>query len=140
MNTLNPPGRPRYYDHLLRDHPAMHSESDNAGGFRLFFNNDDQGRAEAFGLTDYVVAASNGPWLAMQPRPTIWRCGFAYPGTYGHECGKPAVCVAVLKSDRTKSGLFYAGRCAECKDETAGPDNRGITHFEPIADQRNEWK
>ncbi len=140
MNTLNPNGRPRYYDHLLREHPAMHSEPDGQNGFRLFFNGDDSGRTEAFGLTDFVVAASNGPWLAMAPRPSIWRCGFAYPGTYGHECGAPAVCVAVSKSDSTKSGLFYGGRCAECRDVKCGPDNAGVIRFEPVNGQRNEWK
>lgn len=142
MNTLNPNGRPRYYDHLLREYPGMHSEPDNENGFRLFFNGDYEARREAFGLSDFVVAASNGPWLAMKPRPSVWRCGYAYPGTYGHECGAPAVCVAVKKSDLTRSGLFYSGRCAECRDATAGDDNRRILRFEPVNEtaQVNEWK
>lgn len=140
MNTLNANGRPRYYDALLREFPAMHSEPDGGNGFRLFFNGCERGRAEAFGLSDFIVAAANGPWLAMERRPSIWRCGFAYPGTYGHECGAPAVCVAVTPSEHTKSGLFFGGRCAECRNATAGDDNRGIVRFEPVGEQRNEWR
>ncbi len=139
MNTLNTTG-PRYYDHLLRDFPAMHSEPDGEKGFRLFFNGSDEGRTKAFGLVDFIVAASNGPWLAMTPRPSIWRCGFAYPGTYGHECGSPAVCVAVKRSELTVSGFFYSGRCASCRDEQCGDDNRAILRFEPVNGQRNDWK
>ena len=44
------------------------------------------------------------------------KCGFAYPGTWGHECGRPALFVALMKSELTKSGIFYAKRCAEHKD------------------------
>lgn len=139
MNTLNPSG-PRYYDHLLRDHPDMHSEPDGNQGFRLFFNNDYDGRRLAFGLVDFIVAASNGPWLDMQPRPTVWRCSFAYPGTYGHECGSPAVCVAVKRSERTRDGLFYSGRCAVCREAKAGDDNHGIIRWEDVGGQRNLWK
>lgn len=140
MNTLNANGRPRYYNDLLREFPAMHSEPDGEKGFRLFFNGSDDGRREAFGLSDFVVAASNGPWLAMKPRPSIWRCSFAYPGTYGHECGGRAVCVAVKASESTKSGLFYSGRCAECREAKAGDDNLGILRFEAVGAQCNEWK
>ena len=140
MNTLNPNGRPQYIDQLLREFPAMHSESDDSRGIRLFPNGAEQGRREAFGLRDFIVTASNGPWLSMVPAPTVWRCSFAYPGTYGHECGKPAVCVAVFESKETRSGLYYAGRCESCRDATAGQDNRGRLRFEPVGAQRNEWR
>lgn len=139
MNTLNPNGSPRYYDHLLRDFPALHSEPDNDGGFRLFFNGDYSARALAYGLRDFIVAASNGPWLAMVRRPSVWSCSFAYPGTYGHECGAPSTTVAVKLSDSTAGGLFFSGRCESCRT-ARGQDNDGIVRFEPVSGQRNTWK
>lgn len=138
MNTINTIG-PRFYSDLLRDHEKMHSEPDNEGGYRLFFNGDSEGYRLAFGLRDYVVAAVNGPWLAMVRRPSVWTCSFAYPGTYGHECGRPAEQVAVFKSERTMDGLFFAGRCDECAAERGG-ENSGLIRFEPIGQQRNEWR
>lgn len=67
------------------------------------------------------------------------RCGFAYPGTYGHECGKPAAVVFVFKSDNTHDGLFFTGRCEECARITGG-ENAGVIRKEPLADQVNQWK
>jgi len=62
-------------------------------------------------------------------------CTYAPPGTYGHECGKPATVVAVKTSD-TESGIYYAGRC---KDHAHAPghDNAGIIRLEPINGQVN---
>jgi hypothetical protein len=59
------------------------------------------------------------------------RCSFAFPGTYGHECGKPAVCVAVKKSDITKSGFYFARRCPECAKEKGGENSNAI-RFEQL--------
>jgi hypothetical protein len=38
----------------------------------------------------------------------------------------------VKRSDSTRTGLFYSGRCAECREATEGEDNRGILRFEPV--------
>jgi len=57
-------------------------------------------------------------------------------GTYGHECGKPATIVGVKPCDTTESGIYYAGRCAE-HVHTHGPDNKGITRWEPLNGQVN---
>jgi hypothetical protein len=68
------------------------------------------------------------------------KCGYAHPGTYGHECGRPALFAGARPSDKTANGVFYAARCAECKDLT-GPDNHGITRWEPLdlAKHTNQW-
>lgn len=71
--------------------------------------------------------------------PRTKTCSFSYPGTYNHECGKPAVVVFVKKSDSTKSGLFYTGRCAECAEAKAGDDNKRVIRREPVSGQTNEW-
>ena len=69
------------------------------------------------------------------------RCSFAPAGTYGHECGKTATLTAILKSDTTKSGLFYASRCAECA-KIRGGENAGVLRMEPLdqAKHVNEFK
>lgn len=62
------------------------------------------------------------------------RCTFAFSGTYGHECGAPAVKVAVetgvAKNDGLNSewvdGIFYAGRCEQCA-AIKGGENAGRT-------------
>lgn len=68
-------------------------------------------------------------------------CSFAYPGTYGHECGKPATLVCAKPSTYTKSGLFYARRCVECAKEKGG-ENSGLNAFVPFDPEihRNLWK
>jgi hypothetical protein len=68
-------------------------------------------------------------------------CNFAWPGTYGHECGKPAVFAGLKRSDMTRDGIYWSRRCAECKDITGG-ENAGIERFEPLDPQRhrNRWK
>lgn len=68
-------------------------------------------------------------------------CGFAFPGTYGHECGALAVVAGLMKSKLTTSGIYYAFRCAECRHHTAGQDNSGIYKWEPIDATKhiNKW-
>lgn len=68
-------------------------------------------------------------------------CGFAYPGTYGHECGAPAVVVGVKSSDLTKSGIYYARRCDKCA-AIKGGENKGITRWEPFNPSHhvNVWR
>lgn len=76
----------------------------------------------------------------LDRKATTARCCFSYPGTFGHECGKPAVVIFVKPSTNTVSGLFYSGRCAECAEARAGQDNQGIIRREKPAGQYNEWK
>lgn len=58
-------------------------------------------------------------------------CGFAFPGTYGHECGAPATMYAVKPSTYEPNGLYYGPRCAKCAEAT-GPDNDNVLRFVPI--------
>lgn len=67
------------------------------------------------------------------------KCNFAAAGTYGHECSREAICFFVKKSDYTKSGYFYAGRCADCI-EIRGGENDNTIRREPLAGQKNEWQ
>ena len=68
------------------------------------------------------------------------KCSFSYPGTYNHECGKPAVVIFVKASENTVSGLFYSGRCAECAEAKAGTDNTRVIRREKPNGQWNDWK
>ena len=52
---------------------------------------------------------------------TDGRCHNAEPGTYGHECGKPAVWLA------TTPGGFTTGFCDDCKQH--GYEARGMTDW-----------
>ena len=68
-------------------------------------------------------------------------CNFAFPGTYGHACGKRATLAASHPSTETKSGVFWSRRCPECA-KIRGGENRGLSAFvpfDPVA-HRNEWK
>lgn len=56
-------------------------------------------------------------------------CAFAEPGTFGHECGKPAVLVGARSSDMTTSGTFYLRRCEACAKQVGG-ENTGVTKWE----------
>lgn len=58
-------------------------------------------------------------------------CGFAHSGTYGHECCEPACITAIMKSDRTKTGIYYAARCSACATIRGG-ENAGVIRFEPL--------
>lgn len=68
------------------------------------------------------------------------RCNFAYPGTYGHECGKPATLVAIKRTTTTRDGLFYARRCPDCATIKGG-ENKGVLRVEPLDPDkhRNQW-
>lgn len=69
-------------------------------------------------------------------------CSFAHPGTYGHECGKPAVVVGITKSETgTIDGLYYHRRCRSCSTIKGG-ENAGITEWIPFdpAVHINRWR
>lgn len=55
---------------------------------------------------------------------TDGKCHNAEPGTYGHECGKPAVWIG------TKQSGFRAGYCDKCKRQ--GHEARGVTRWETL--------
>ena len=68
-------------------------------------------------------------------------CSFAFRGTYGHECGSPAVKVGVTQTDKTKNGIFYARRCAVCATHKGG-ENVGISQwldYQPEV-HINQWR
>ena len=73
----------------------------------------------------------------------VTRCTFAYAGTYGHECGSPAVSVAVFTgiTDSTtcgqwQDGIYFAGRCARCATIRGGENAGG--KIEPLAGHVNK--
>lgn len=72
--------------------------------------------------------------------PLFAGCGFAAPGTYGHECGAPATKVGFKKSCSTKNGVFYARRCDNCA-AIKGGDNLGIFKWEKFdsVSHVNQW-
>lgn len=70
--------------------------------------------------------------------PVTKTCSFAYAGTFGHECGKPATVVVVMRSTLNNDGVFYTGRCAKC-NEIKGGENSNIIRREQYADQMNDW-
>ena len=55
---------------------------------------------------------------------TDGKCHNAQPGTYGHECGKPATWVGSIKP-----GGFQSGFCNRCKID--GYEAREYTVWEP---------
>ena len=67
-------------------------------------------------------------------------CGFAHPGTYGHECGAPATKVASEKSEKTRNGLFYARRCDKCA-QIKGGENTGLRNWQAYRPEVhiNQW-
>lgn len=69
------------------------------------------------------------------------KCWFAYPGTYGHECGKPATIAMSFKSERTIDGIFWANRCPECA-KIRGGENSGFIESQPLnpSIHINKWK
>ena len=87
------------------------------------------------------------PWRELDAEESRTRsahaCGFAYPGTYGHECGRRATTVARHASESTVSGVYWARRCPGC---AALPrnfgENRGLTDWQPFnpVTHRNVWK
>jgi hypothetical protein len=69
------------------------------------------------------------------------KCNFAYSGTYGHECGKPATHAALKRSELTVSGIFYGRRCPEHTNPALGGENNGVFRFESFdaSIHVNEW-
>ena len=67
-------------------------------------------------------------------------CTFSHPGTFNHECGKPATQVGVKYSKETHNGIFYAKRCEHCATIKGG-ENNGMLYFEPYnpATHLNKW-
>ena len=70
---------------------------------------------------------------------TTRRCSFAFPGTYGHECGDTATVVAVFPSERTKSGFYFGGRC-DRHAHVKSRDNDDVIRIEPESGQVNDWR
>lgn len=69
----------------------------------------------------------------MSDYATDGRCHNAEPGTYGHECGRPAEWVG------TKANGFRSGFCGRCKER--GYEAREFGHFERITpEQRAQWR
>ncbi len=66
-----------------------------------------------------------------RPSSAPRKCSFAFPGTYGHECGRPAVVAGGRTSDMTTSGTYWAARCTECQGHKGG-ENTGIAAWEPL--------
>jgi hypothetical protein len=64
-------------------------------------------------------------------------CNYAQPGTYGHECGRPAIYALPLHSEKKPSGVFYSRRCESCKDNLEHGDVplSGLVPFDSIAHQ-----
>jgi hypothetical protein len=67
-------------------------------------------------------------------------CGFAWPGTYGHECGDPATVAGLMKSKLTHSEVYYARRCAKCATIKGG-ENAGVYEWQPLDSSKhiNDW-
>jgi hypothetical protein len=57
---------------------------------------------------------------------TDGKCHNAQPGTYGHECGKPAIWIG-----ETRSG-FRSGFCQHCHDH--GYEARDCIEFYPFVE------
>ena len=58
----------------------------------------------------------------------LTHCSFSWPGTYGHECGAPAEFVAEIPCSTTTNRVFFARRCARCRDIKGG-ENHGVTEW-----------
>lgn len=63
------------------------------------------------------------------PRQT---CSLAHPGTFGHECGAPAVLIAVFNSTVKPGTLFYTGRCQAHAHDKRAYENAGMLRLEPL--------
>ena len=76
------------------------------------------------------------------------KCDYAAPGTYGHECGKPATLAASKPHERTPgmncepvNGIIWHLRCEQCRDAT-GRENWGLSNWQPYREEIhvNKWK
>jgi hypothetical protein len=65
--------------------------------------------------------------MTINSYATDGRCHNAEPGTYGHECGKPAVWIG------TKATGFRSGFCLRCRAE--GWERHGYVTWEPHPNQ-----
>jgi hypothetical protein len=52
--------------------------------------------------------------MTVNSYATDGRCHNAEPGTYGHECGKPAEWLGT--KEREGGGYFSSGFCTDCKE------------------------
>jgi hypothetical protein len=59
------------------------------------------------------------------------KCGNSEPGSFGHECGKPAVWIGTKPSQSVVGSNFHGAFCAKCKRE--GWDAKGVKTWEPYA-------
>lgn len=68
-------------------------------------------------------------------------CRFSHQGTFGHECGKPAVLAGPKPNSHTVSGIYWCLRCRRCSEEP-GIDNWGIGPWVPFdpSIHFNVWK
>lgn len=55
---------------------------------------------------------------------TDGKCHSSEPGSFGHECGRPAAFVG------TKANGFRSGYCAECKEH--GSEARGVVSWSKV--------
>jgi hypothetical protein len=55
---------------------------------------------------------------------TDGKCHNSEPGTYGHECGKPALWIG------TKASGFRSGFCVRCR--ATGFEARAMAKWEPV--------
>lgn len=60
---------------------------------------------------------------------TDGKCHNAEPGTFGHECGKPAQWIG------TKPSGFRSGFCVACR--ARGFEARSVIKWEPVEARRN---
>ena len=67
------------------------------------------------------------------PLPTNWyqTCHNAEPGTYGHECGKPASWIADKPSTLEPGAIFTSSFCVKCR--ATGSERIGFTNWRPAA-------
>jgi hypothetical protein len=72
-----------------------------------------------------------GALVGANSYATDGKCHNAEPGTYGHECGKPAAWIG------TTAGGFSAGYCADCKRN--GSEARICVSWTPAAAPAPVW-
>lgn len=64
----------------------------------------------------------------MSRYATDGKCHNSQPGTFNHECGKPATWIG------TKAGGFSSGFCADCKEH--GHEARVMARWETVEQYR----
>ena len=76
-------------------------------------------------LSDFPIFWASG--VVSQLRG---QCQNSEPGTFNHECGKPATWVGTRSSKLTLDEVFHASFCDDCKQH--GWEARGITSWTPL--------